>query len=237
MPGCRRTRVLINETLRRREDVASGGLPKITRKRTLGLPNLQAELGLLRLGGVVTHPAPRLIRPLSAQHDQLFGADDPLGVHPRPAAAVTNGQHLGHVLGPIAKGRDRLERPTQVIGVETRNYHLLSGPGPGAPRPPRGLGRRTGPRPLRSPLSHPRHVAAAHRRSDRDRVHLEARVRDDLVVGIPDVEARLEGLDRHPCDLIPGDTTNQLLALTGEHRPADDFHPTPITAPIHGGAA
>ena len=66
MPGCRRTRVLINETLRRGEDVASGGLPEFTRKRTLGLSQFEAELGLLRLRGVVTPAAPRLVCPLSA---------------------------------------------------------------------------------------------------------------------------------------------------------------------------
>jgi hypothetical protein len=41
MPADRYARVLINETLRRGEDVASGGLAKVTRKGTLNLSSAE----------------------------------------------------------------------------------------------------------------------------------------------------------------------------------------------------
>ena len=72
MPADRYARVLINETLRRGEDVASGGPTKVTRKETLNLSSPEVELRLFGLGRVVTHAAPRLIRALRAEHDQLF---------------------------------------------------------------------------------------------------------------------------------------------------------------------
>ena len=72
IPVDRYVRVLINETLRRGEDVASGGPRKVTRKETLNLDGSQVELGLFGLGWVVAHAAPRLIRALRAENDQLF---------------------------------------------------------------------------------------------------------------------------------------------------------------------
>jgi hypothetical protein len=64
MPAGRYARVLINETLRRGEDVASGGPMKITRKETLNLSGAEIELRLFRLGRVVAHPTPGLVSAL-----------------------------------------------------------------------------------------------------------------------------------------------------------------------------
>ena len=72
MPADRYARMLINETLRRGEDVASGGPAKITRKKTLNLSSPEIELRLLRLGRVITHPAPGLVGALRTEHHELL---------------------------------------------------------------------------------------------------------------------------------------------------------------------
>ena len=72
MPADRYARVLINETLRRGEDVASGGPAQVTRKETLNLPTVEIELRLFRLGWVVAHTAPCLICALRSQDHQLL---------------------------------------------------------------------------------------------------------------------------------------------------------------------
>jgi hypothetical protein len=72
MPADRYARVLINETLRRGEDVASGGPAKITRKETLNLSSPEIELRLLRLGRVVARPTPSLVGALRPEHHELL---------------------------------------------------------------------------------------------------------------------------------------------------------------------
>ena len=85
----------------------------------------QIELGLLGLGGVIANPAPGLVGILCPEHDQVIGADDTLGVHARATALVADGKHLGHVLGLVTQGGDRLEWSPQIVGVETRDDHLF----------------------------------------------------------------------------------------------------------------
>jgi hypothetical protein len=72
MPAGRYARVLINETLRRGEDVASGGPAKITRKKTLNLSSAEIELRLFGLGRVVTHPTPGLVGALCTENHELL---------------------------------------------------------------------------------------------------------------------------------------------------------------------
>ncbi len=72
MPADRYARVLINETLRRGEDVASGGRTKVTRKETLNLSSAEVELRLLGLSWVVANAATRLISALGSENDQLL---------------------------------------------------------------------------------------------------------------------------------------------------------------------
>ena len=72
MPARRYARVLINETLRRGEDVASGGPAKVTRKETLNLSSAEIELRLFGLGRVVAHTAPRLVSALRPEDDELL---------------------------------------------------------------------------------------------------------------------------------------------------------------------
>jgi len=72
MPADRYARVLINETLRRGEDVASGGQGKITRKETLNLSGAEIELRLLGLGRVIAHPTPGLVGTLRTENHEFF---------------------------------------------------------------------------------------------------------------------------------------------------------------------
>src|SRR5688572_23017704 len=118
MPADRYARVLINETLRRGEDVASGGPTKVTRKETLNLSSSEVELRLFGLGWVVTNATARLVGALRPQDHELLRPHDPLGVHAGTTTLVTDGEHLGHILGSVAESRDGLEGPSQVVGVE-----------------------------------------------------------------------------------------------------------------------
>ena len=62
-------------------------------------------------------------------------------------------------------------------------------------------------------------------------------VRDHLVGGIAVVDRRLEGLGGDAGDGVAGDATDQLLALSREHRTDDDLDPPLVVPPIHGRGA
>ena len=166
-PGDRRARVLINETLRRGEDVAPGGPPKVTRKGTQNLSSHQVQLGLLRLGRVVADPASGFVHALGAEHDQVVGVHDALGVH-------TRGPHTGGrrpaSWSPIRRGRTASGSARTAAAdsrCRARPRSLVCLPLPTAPRFRRVVRRRTVPRRFRSPEGCPQLDATVLRRSRR----------------------------------------------------------------------
>ena len=113
---------------------------------------------------------------------------DPLGVHARPTAFVTDGQHLGHILGAVAERGDGLEWPPQVVGVQTCDDHLLLGRGElfhGVDEP---IVEELALIDPDDPCAVIGAVQELRRRLHRDRLHLEARMRDHLRGGVPDIE-------------------------------------------------
>ena len=101
--------------------MASDGPPHPTVGRFSCHAPMSRPLGLF---GVVTHAATGLVGVLGAEDYQVVRLDDPLRVEGRAATAVTDGEHLRHVLGPVTESGDGLERASQVVGVETGDDHL-----------------------------------------------------------------------------------------------------------------
>jgi hypothetical protein len=148
---------------------------------------------------------------------------------------MTDGKHLGHVLGAVTKTRYGLEGASQIIRVETGDDDLLSG---------RGQIVDDVDQPVVEELAliYADYLymigngsQQTERIGHRHGFDLPCRVRDDLGIGVAVVELGLEDLDRDAGDLRPGDATYQLLALATEHRPADDLDPPIVTSPEHVG--
>ena len=74
---------------------------------------------------------------------------------------------------------------------------------------------------------------------DGDRAHARTRVRDDVGCVVAVVDPRLEDDHSLPGDLRAAQAPDHLLALAGEHRPADDFEPAAVLwwDPDHGREA
>jgi hypothetical protein len=55
-------------------------------------------------------------------------------------------------------------------------------------------------------------------------------VRDDVILGVSIVDARLENLDLLTCDLCAPQPADELLALSAEHAARNDLYPAFLTA-------
>ena len=86
----------------------------------------EIELGLLRYAGLEASAAARFVHIGSAHHDQVVRPAQALRVLGGIAAAHADGQRLGDGFGMGQQVRNGRERPSQVVGIQAGDDHLLA---------------------------------------------------------------------------------------------------------------
>ena len=198
-------------------------------------PALGTPAGWVHLRGIIrrTHPPAQLVAAPAASLVQLRSADH----HAFPPAFLAVGpirgiaahhadrERLRDVLGDREQLRHGLERFTGVVLVEAGDDDAL----PPSREP---LAHLDQVRPEELSLVDADHLCfvrvAEHilRGRDGSRRDSQLAVGDDLIVGVSDVDRRLEDLDLLAGDERSAQAANQLFSLAAVHAPDDDFDPT-----------
>ncbi len=161
-----------------------------------------------------------------SENDPFSAFDQALGITRRPAALHADGPCLGDILGNRQQQRHRLERPSQIIHIQSGNNHALAQIGQSIGDPHQVLMEELG-------FVDPYHVGIhLDRRQDlaggTDRLgfHLHFGMGDNVFLGVAGIDHRFEDLHFLPGDLSAAQAANQLLALPTEHGAGDDFNPS-----------
>ena len=169
--------------------------------------------------------AARFVDAGRADQHAVAAGDEPLRVIRGIAADDADGERLGDVFGNRQKLRHRLERPAEVVLVQTGHDHafaavrqLLQAAGRfWSKNCPSSMPTTS----VSRPSTRKQLVRAAH--GGRRDPHVA--VRDDVIVAVAIVDERLEDLDVLAGDLRAAQPPDQLLALAAEHAAGDDLDP------------
>jgi len=182
----------------------------------------------LRQRRIEADAAARLVRALRAEQHAVTTRDQALRVVGGIAAHHADRERLGDVLGNRQQLRHRFERLAEIILVEAGDDDALT------------LIRKlvtdrgqilveelpfVDADDLRVRLDEIQQRAGA---ADRARRNPHLAVRDDVIVGVPGVDGRLEDLDFLASELGAAQPADQLFALPAEHAANDDFDPALI---------
>src|SRR5436309_10060259 len=182
--------------------------------------------------GLEAAAAAGFVHSCCTHYDQVFTGDESLGMLCGIAALHANGKRLGDFIGYCEEFGHGMKGASEIIGVESGNDDALAHVGKLYHQVNHGLAQKLGfieADHLRSQVDLGLHLGRA---ADAFRVDTHVVVRNDVTIGIPLVDGWLEDLHALPGDLRAAQAADQLFALAAEHRTADYFDPSKISA--HG---